>query len=161
MSRFLPRGIRKIRCFSGQSMRFSGQIKQNRVPLLQIRASLPKITAHSPDIVRIEPCIMLPEARPSGGDRGLVPVSRRRSRDMTPSVFLKPVIATHHFSISSIPHGVPQSNFSRRKITLLSILVSQREKKVSSERKRCQEPFFGPHLYRYSLSWVQSNPDPR
>ena len=44
--------------------------------------------------------------------------TKRRSRDMAPSLFLKPVTASRHFSMSSIPHGVPQSNFSRRKITL-------------------------------------------
>ena len=44
--------------------------------------------------------------------------TKRRSRDIAPSIFLKPVTATRHFSMSSIPHGVPQSNFSRRKITL-------------------------------------------
>jgi hypothetical protein len=38
---------------------------------------------------------------------------------MAPSIFLKPVTATPHFAISSIPHGVPQSNFSRRKMTAL------------------------------------------
>jgi len=44
--------------------------------------------------------------------------TRRRSRDVAPSIFLKPVTATRHFRMSSIPHGVPQSDFSRRKITL-------------------------------------------
>ena len=44
--------------------------------------------------------------------------TKRRSRDMAPSIFLKPVTATRHFRRGPIPHGVPQSNFSRRKITL-------------------------------------------
>ena len=37
---------------------------------------------------------------------------------MALSIFLKPVTATRHFKMHSIPHGVPQSDFSRRKITL-------------------------------------------
>ena len=44
--------------------------------------------------------------------------TQRRSRDIAPGIILKPVNATRHFSMSSIPHGIPQSNFSRRKITL-------------------------------------------
>ena len=44
--------------------------------------------------------------------------TKRRSRDMAPSICLKPVTATRHFRMSSIPYGVPQSNFSRRKTTL-------------------------------------------
>jgi hypothetical protein len=44
--------------------------------------------------------------------------TQRRSRDLAPGIFLQPVTATRHFSMRSIPCGVPQSNFSRRKITL-------------------------------------------
>ena len=35
--------------------------------------------------------------------------TKRRSRDIAPSIFPKPVTATRHFRMSSIPHGVAQS----------------------------------------------------
>ena len=63
--------------------------------------------------------------------------TKRRSRDIAPSIFLKPVTATRHFSMSSIPHGVPQSNRSRRTISRYAALryAASLKVKMRGDRK--------------------------
>jgi len=46
------------------------------------------------------------------------------SRDMAPSIFLKPVTATCHFSISSIPHGAARRSRKRTRLVRAGLALT-------------------------------------